>query len=455
MHTLNSLPIDRRLPGMKIHRRVILAALICSCVLEACGSPSAAVPSGAIEPTATIRVTTNLPAPTETAASPTAALTSTPQPSPTNTALAPGAAPCNAAKFVADITIPDDWETSPGTAFTKTWRLKNVGACAWTSGYAVVYDHGDNRMDAPETAPLTAAAVPPGETVDASVNLKAPSVAGSYQAFFKLRAPDGATFGIGSAADTAFWVKIKVTTAEEPSGNAPDLQVASDTGTITAKNTGIVYASCPAGTVVTGGGFSASNNILVSGQSKMLDSWQIWAVNTGSVDGTLTAYAVCMATTRASSELTLRLGTPAGPGRASATAPCPAGSVLTNGGYYIGGDGIAWIVRNGPAGTAWTTLARRDDGKTPLLSVYAMCLSNAPAVSSSVSSSTEIAPGEKGFAEIACPEGKGITGGGWQAGADLLVVTAAPLDGAWRVYAKNTGSQTQTLEAQAVCLTLT
>ena len=43
------------------------------------------------------------------------------------------AAPPYWAQFVADVTIPDGTNFAPGTAFKKTWRLKNIGTNAWNS----------------------------------------------------------------------------------------------------------------------------------------------------------------------------------------------------------------------------------------------------------------------------------------------------------------------------------
>lgn len=116
--------------------------------------------------------------------------------------------PCDAAAFVKDVTYSDGAEVFGGAAFTKTWRLKNVGTCTWTSGYKLIFDSGD-RMSAPDSVTLTGGTVPPGATVDVSVDLKAPSEQGTYQGYFRIRNPSGVVFGIGPAASGAFWVKIK------------------------------------------------------------------------------------------------------------------------------------------------------------------------------------------------------------------------------------------------------
>lgn len=115
---------------------------------------------------------------------------------------------CDWAKYVADVTVPDGTTFSGGTAFTKTWRLKNNGSCTWTTGYSLVFSSGE-KMGGPDAVPLPTT-VAPGQTVDISVNLTAPTVGGSYRGFWQLKNASGGLFGIGTTADKPFWVDIKV-----------------------------------------------------------------------------------------------------------------------------------------------------------------------------------------------------------------------------------------------------
>jgi hypothetical protein len=55
---------------------------------------------------------------------------------PTNT---PIPIPCNQASFVTDVTIPDGSSFVAGASFVKTWRVRNSGACAWGSGYSIIF----------------------------------------------------------------------------------------------------------------------------------------------------------------------------------------------------------------------------------------------------------------------------------------------------------------------------
>lgn len=119
---------------------------------------------------------------------------------------------CDRAQFIADVTVPDGTQMMPGQTFTKTWQLKNVGTCSWTSAYQLVYFSGD-RMGAPESAPFPLQAgqvVAPGKSVRVSVNMTAPSTPGSYRGYWMFKNANGALFGIGPQANKPWWVDIRV-----------------------------------------------------------------------------------------------------------------------------------------------------------------------------------------------------------------------------------------------------
>ena len=88
---------------------------------------------------------------------------------------------------------------APGATFTKTWRLKNSGSCTWTTSYSIVFYSGA-QMGAPTSVSFPYA-VPPGQTVDLTVNMVAPVAEGEYRGFWILRNASGGLFGIGTAAD--------------------------------------------------------------------------------------------------------------------------------------------------------------------------------------------------------------------------------------------------------------
>lgn len=142
-------------------------------------------------------------------------------PPPTLTAMAPptqslGSDPvlptapscANAAEFVQDVTIPDGEIVAPGATFSKTWRLKNSGTCAWDDSYALVFVDGD-LTGAPKAFPLSEK-VDPGASVDLSIPIIAPQEPGDHHADWLLRDGGGEKFGVGPEHDWPIWVRVIV-----------------------------------------------------------------------------------------------------------------------------------------------------------------------------------------------------------------------------------------------------
>jgi hypothetical protein len=160
-------------------------------------------------PTPTPEATTSTPTLTageETPPAPTDTPTSGITPSPVTVTPTSGAPECvYSTSFVADVTIPDDTELAPGTAFVKTWRIRNSGTCAWESGTAWIFESGD-KMGGPDSVAVPTTAQ--GDTADISVNLTAPATRGTYTGHWRMRRPSGEAFG------TSIFVRIIVTTGE-------------------------------------------------------------------------------------------------------------------------------------------------------------------------------------------------------------------------------------------------
>lgn len=156
-------------------------------------------------------------------AAPTPTVISTPSPDPTST---PTSVPdtrvevcANAATFVEDVTVPDGEKLHPGELFTKVWRLKNSGNCPWTVEYGAEFIAGDQLGALPDV-PIEGR-VEPGESLDLSIQMRAPVRTGSYQGTWMLRDPSGETFGVGEGGETAFWVQIEVVEQESPALATP------------------------------------------------------------------------------------------------------------------------------------------------------------------------------------------------------------------------------------------
>jgi transcriptional regulator with XRE-family HTH domain len=105
--------------------------------------------------------------------------------------------------FVADVTVPDGQVMAPGTRFTKTWAMQNVGTVAWENRVLACVDDevvvsslsGERLTIAERLRPLRdRVEVPytaPGATVLLSVEFKTPSTPGSCVSYWKSFFADG------------------------------------------------------------------------------------------------------------------------------------------------------------------------------------------------------------------------------------------------------------------------
>lgn len=130
-----------------------------------------------------------------------------PLPASTNTPIATATANCNVGQFVTDVTIPDGTVVTPSQAFTKKWRIKNIGTCAWT-GFSLVFDSGES-MGGPATKAIST--VNPGQEIDLEVNLTAPATVGNYRGYWRINTNGGVLVPIVNGSQgKAFYVDIKV-----------------------------------------------------------------------------------------------------------------------------------------------------------------------------------------------------------------------------------------------------
>jgi hypothetical protein len=206
------------------------------------GTPSAVTPSETIQPQTQVAMTVYAELTgTAEAATPTAThtpdLSLTRQPTVTREVLPSWtpvpilttAVPCDQGQFIQDVTIADGTKMNPGTAFTKTWRLRNIGTCTWNSSYAVVFVSGES-LGAPATIPL-AGNVPPNETVDISIDMRAPSEPGRYTGYWRLRNPSGGQFSV--SGNQPFYVQIDVTPVTPTVTVTPTITATNQPGDIT------------------------------------------------------------------------------------------------------------------------------------------------------------------------------------------------------------------------------
>ncbi len=117
----------------------------------------------------------------------------TPTPAPTvvpTLVVDPSCVP--SARFVEDVTVPDDSLYNGGVNFVKTWRMRNDGECAWEPGTTWVWISGD-LLGA--QSPVEVELAEPGRIVDVSVDMVSPMSPGTYKSYWRLQRPNGEFFG--------------------------------------------------------------------------------------------------------------------------------------------------------------------------------------------------------------------------------------------------------------------
>jgi hypothetical protein len=163
----------------------------------------------------------------------------------------------------------------------------------------------------------------------------------------------------------------------------------------TATNPGVISdatASCPAGTVVLGGGFSAPFN--ASGQLVVYQSyrsspsaWSASAVNSAGA-GAVTAYAYCRKTSHPITDVVATGTVASGEGENSQVeADCPAGAAAINGGFQTTlGPGAnqflipEWSIGGGPTpgGTPatgyWHVAAQNSSAGAHTITAHVYCM---------------------------------------------------------------------------------
>lgn len=194
--------------------------------LDASATEQAAARSTAAAPTPTPEPVVPTPAPTE------------PPPAPTD-------APCvDGLALVAVLSFDDHAMQSPpvlapGQAFTKGWRVANIGTCAWTREYRLAYVTGNtaqSRMGgSPEPLALT---VTPGQTVDLDLALVAPATPGTYLGTWQMVNGDGIGFG----ERLPVGIQVAASTPA-PGATAPPTETAVPGITFTASATQVIRGS--------------------------------------------------------------------------------------------------------------------------------------------------------------------------------------------------------------------
>ncbi|KAM9960329.1 hypothetical protein ACTFIW_009463 [Dictyostelium discoideum] len=111
-----------------------------------------------------------------------------------------------AARYLSDISIKDGSVVPKGSSFTKTWRLRNDGKTSWPENTTLSFLTGDRFQYQTD---IFVPVCQPGQDIDISVDLVAPTKTGRYTGYWRLSTPEG--FGFGQS----IWVDIYVIADED------------------------------------------------------------------------------------------------------------------------------------------------------------------------------------------------------------------------------------------------
>jgi hypothetical protein len=115
------------------------------------------------------------------------------------------------AAFLGDMSVPDNSPIAAGAPFVKIWNVRNDSNCAWGPGSALhsLQFVGGTQMSASAQVEIPTVVLP-GQAVELSVPMVAPTMPGTYRSEWKLKADNGPLVGVGPAGQSALYAQIVV-----------------------------------------------------------------------------------------------------------------------------------------------------------------------------------------------------------------------------------------------------
>jgi len=379
------------------------------------------------------------------------------------------------AEFVEHVTIPINSFLTAGSSITKIWRVRNIGSCDWVA-FELIHVSGDLlSASTPQALPV----VSMDENVDIAVGMVVPSNPGTYSAVWRIRSSDGTVFGpeltltiivpllptdtpnptptftltpskTPTNTPTSTPTPTPTPTPTETSAPLSVVQVAASV-LIESSNWEQATVACPAGSVVVSGGFAAHPELRVYNSTRNGNSWQVYAYNNSLSSRYLNVYATCLYNSGGSVSHVQNQTNAAADSTSYVIAGCPSGSVVTGGGWVVGTDEAIELYNSSKYLNGWIIYVRNTGMGTPLIHVYAICLSDVSGTTDIVYEETDINPGDVGYTTALCPTGTFVVGGGFAQHPDISTYNTSMNANGWINYASNTGSSIKTMYTYAVC----
>jgi hypothetical protein len=249
---------------------------------------------------------------------------------------------------------------------------------------------------------------------------------------------------------------------------------ASDPIDVTPRGENFAVAKCLAGEQMVGGGYLlAPEAFPIAPSFSYPATSSIWSAdvqNTTDLPMTITAYATCLKSATDVGMAIVKGDAKAifGGAAGESIAACPAGAVVTGGGYTVGGGTMTlYVDSSGPGDGQWVVDAHATT-PTATFQAYALCATQHLSVSVRHTELDLKLPGDVGAAVATCPDTTWLlTGGGFAkfAGENFIVGSSrpaltttlgstAPAVPAWEVAARNSspaGTVAERVFDYAIC----
>lgn len=224
---------------------------------------------------------------------------------------------------------------------------------------------------------------------------------------------------------------------------------------VPANSNGGVTATCPAGSIITGGGWASNGNgaldIVISRATG--NGWAVSAINTSAVQQPLRAVAICLSDAHVLSTMVSQSVVVAPNSSNSVVAACPSGLLVSGGGFNKAGgvSGLNVGLEATIGSNDWLASARNVTPAAISLFAHAMCLRGVTASSVEVASISVPANSTASVAAT-CQVGTLASGGGYRVG-DVTVSSSLKLGNGWQITARNNTATSQAVAVIANCIT--
>jgi len=100
-----------------------------------------------------------------------------------------------ASEVVAHLDTEEEQEVAPGAMLAKTWKVKNIGAVAWSEETVAAFTKGTEEVVSADMRIAHVGLVDPNEVCYIRSIFQAPQEPGKYKVVFRLNSPEAGKFG--------------------------------------------------------------------------------------------------------------------------------------------------------------------------------------------------------------------------------------------------------------------